>query len=267
MIKRSKRRDNFTVIPNGVVNDNSIDWKALGLLVYLLSKPDNWEVSIEHLSKQKKAGKDAIKAMLKELKLSGYVSTSRRSSGHVDWVVFDEPQVDNPHVEKPHVEKPHVEKPHVDNPTLINTERTLRTEKHNKQSEAVEIDTAGKDVGGGDFGEIIWSKSLSRKDVGTAGRMLEVVDSVDRQGLVDVLTALVEAGEVRKTAIACLGGLIRRYSAGTFDPSPGELVRARCDRSIRQQAVVPVAVNTDDVLAKHAEMLAKRDAARGRANE
>lgn len=92
MIIRSKRTQNFTVIPNLILNDLSLDWKELGLFVYLLSKPDEWEVSIAHLVKQRKAGEDAIRNMLKSLRAAGYVVMQRKGDGSVDWHIFDTPQ-------------------------------------------------------------------------------------------------------------------------------------------------------------------------------
>ncbi len=43
----------------------------------------------------------------------------------------------------------------------------------------------------------------------------------DAQAVLDVLTAAIHAGEIRKSRLAVLTGLIRRYKAGTFDPAPG----------------------------------------------
>lgn len=51
--------------------------------------------------------------------------------------------------------------------------------------------------------------------------MLVNIPKNDQQSIADVLAGLIEAGEIRKNPIAVLGGLIRRYQAGTFDPSTG----------------------------------------------
>ena len=40
-IIRSERRKNFTHIDNKVFADNVLSFRAMGLLGYLLSKPDN----------------------------------------------------------------------------------------------------------------------------------------------------------------------------------------------------------------------------------
>ena len=45
MIIRAQRRETFTVVNNTAINDNRLSFRAKGVLVYILSKPDNWRVS------------------------------------------------------------------------------------------------------------------------------------------------------------------------------------------------------------------------------
>ncbi|RKZ95334.1 MAG: hypothetical protein DRQ40_03860 [Gammaproteobacteria bacterium] len=134
MIIRSKRRTDYTIIPNQVINDDNLGWKDLGLLCYLLSKPDHWQISISHLVKQRNAGEAAVRIMINNLRKSGYITMHRRSSGRTDWLVYDAPQ-EKPHsdnrdkAQKPHREKPHVEKPHVDNRhTIVSTDPLVSTD-------------------------------------------------------------------------------------------------------------------------------------------
>ena len=53
--------------------DENISYEAGGLLWYLLSKPDDWEVRIPDLQKNG-AGRDKVYSMLKELKENGYIT-------------------------------------------------------------------------------------------------------------------------------------------------------------------------------------------------
>jgi hypothetical protein len=82
---------NYTVINNDLINDTTIDWRELGLLTYLLSKPDNWEVSVSHLQKIRKTGRDSIYKSLKKLMSSGYV-IGKAKQGGFEYTVFDSPQ-------------------------------------------------------------------------------------------------------------------------------------------------------------------------------
>ncbi len=96
MIVRSKRSESFTIISNAVLANESISFRAKGVLVYLLGKPDDWQVSERHLATVGNDGVTAIRAALKELELAGYIQRRRKQgpNGRFEWesVVFDEPQ-------------------------------------------------------------------------------------------------------------------------------------------------------------------------------
>jgi hypothetical protein len=99
MIVRSARPEsNFTIISNDVINDQRLSFKARGLLVYLLSKPDAWRTTTAHLASVSPNGIDAVKTGMKELENVGYVRRvkSRFPDGTITTttVVFDRP-VDN----------------------------------------------------------------------------------------------------------------------------------------------------------------------------
>lgn len=127
IIKLAKRT-RYTVINNTLIEDNRLDYDHVGLLTYLLSKRSNWNVSIAHLSKQKKSGTSKIKRLLKELQGFGYAKYQRLSTGKTEWTIYENPQVENHQVENPQVEKPHVEKPHVEKPQVAN-QRLVITDK------------------------------------------------------------------------------------------------------------------------------------------
>lgn len=123
MIVRSARTANFTVINNAIIDDSELDWRDLGLLVFLLSKPDNWEVSVDYLCKQKKLGRDGIYASLNVLTKAGYVSQERLASGRVKWTIYDDKK---PHRENPDMavdsligKIPNRENPYRDNPDVL----------------------------------------------------------------------------------------------------------------------------------------------------
>jgi hypothetical protein len=108
MIIRASRKNRFTVIPNDLIEDPALDWKDLGLLVYLLSKPDNWEISVEHLRKQRKMGRDAIYKCLDAIIDAGYARREKQRDGTIDWFIFDD-KLTGESMEKPDT-KPNPEK-------------------------------------------------------------------------------------------------------------------------------------------------------------
>ena len=77
-IIRVEHGKNYTCIKNETLRDNRLSFKARGVHHLLLSYPDNWTVSIEHLVGQSdKDGKAAIMTALKELQECGYMTMSR----------------------------------------------------------------------------------------------------------------------------------------------------------------------------------------------
>ena len=132
MIQRSARTGNFTILGNGIFTDNVLSFEAMGLLAYLLSKPDNWSIHPRALSKategsDQRRGMGKIYDLLNVLIAAGYVLRFKRANGEVDYIVYDEPvrneAAENPNQENPNQENPNQENPNQDFPdVLINTE-------------------------------------------------------------------------------------------------------------------------------------------------
>ncbi|MEN8220831.1 MAG: helix-turn-helix domain-containing protein [Pseudomonadota bacterium] len=59
------------------LEDITLSWRARGLLSYLLSRPDNWDIIINNLIKQSPDGRTTIRSSLKELEASGYLRRER----------------------------------------------------------------------------------------------------------------------------------------------------------------------------------------------
>ena len=81
-MKKFEDIDNYYVkIPNDLVNDNTISWKAKGLFCHMASKPDYWNFTVASLASQFPDGKSAIFAALDELKDRGWITYIKRSNG------------------------------------------------------------------------------------------------------------------------------------------------------------------------------------------
>lgn len=73
-ILRHGDRRRYTVIDNDTIEDGHLTFKALGLLAYLLSKPDGWHVSSRQLGTVHADGRHAVLAALTELESLGYLT-------------------------------------------------------------------------------------------------------------------------------------------------------------------------------------------------
>lgn len=83
-----ERRRDFATIKNEPLNDKRLTFGARGLLAYLLSKPDHWEVRMPDLLAASPAGLTAIRAMLRELEDAGYLVRVRHQdsvTGKFSW--------------------------------------------------------------------------------------------------------------------------------------------------------------------------------------
>lgn len=133
-IIRNKRSRNFTTIPNDIINDPALYWQDLGLVVFLLSKPDSWFIRPDILAKEKNLRINGIYEILKRLRASGYARLTRYPSGATEWTIYDEPQSENhdeasPHHENPNEAFPREAFPREDNHDVyVNTDKAVKTD-------------------------------------------------------------------------------------------------------------------------------------------
>lgn len=72
IFKNKNKEKNYSQIDNITIDDNNLSWGATGLLTYLLSKPENWEVCLEQLKNVKSNGRDGTRSLLLELRKFNY---------------------------------------------------------------------------------------------------------------------------------------------------------------------------------------------------
>ena len=123
-IIRAKREHNYTVISNKVYDKNQLSWQAMGMLGYLLTKPDDWLVIVSELvnvtkETAKPTGKEGVYNILKELRDKGFIVVQKNSDGSTDYTVYDEPL---PNQGKPNQGKPNQAEPNQAEPPLLNTD-------------------------------------------------------------------------------------------------------------------------------------------------
>lgn len=85
----------FAQVPNELLCDPAISFKAKGLWSYIQSKPIDYDFSSERIIDETKDGVDSIKSALVELEEAGYLLRSRLQSGKVDYIL-QFPKVENP---------------------------------------------------------------------------------------------------------------------------------------------------------------------------
>lgn len=165
---RHDKDDPYFRLRRATAQDVQLSWAARGIIAYVLSKPDNWEVRVEDLIEQGDLGRNAIYRILGELQRLGYIHRykERLGDGRIARWVMDvyetphaqfrdmdephdqigdvgEPDVQNgdlapPHPNFPHVGNSHDRLPHVGNGHYINKREVQIRElkKEEKQQQA-----------------------------------------------------------------------------------------------------------------------------------
>ncbi len=111
IIRGAQCNKGFYVLSNTISNDERLSLPAYGLLIYLLSRPDNWNVQETHLRKRFNIGRDKCRKLLAELVMSGYATKqqARNPSGSWeknDWIIQESPLTENPSTVNPLTDKP-----------------------------------------------------------------------------------------------------------------------------------------------------------------
>ena len=149
MKKTINKKENFTSIHNKLINDSRISLKAKGIMLYMLSKPENWKYNPKEIAKNSKDGLDSVYSGIKELIEAGYISRTRHSDGTVDYFVFEDVEendiVDFSKKENPNRENPNRENPNWENPDVYkrkntNKERIIVNTELNKETSKSDID-------------------------------------------------------------------------------------------------------------------------------
>ena len=87
----------YVIMHKGFLNDLDISWRAKGVLAYLLSKPDDWQVQVKDIITHAKESKAAVRSAVGELLKFGYMSRRIiRESGkfaRFEYDVFESPEL------------------------------------------------------------------------------------------------------------------------------------------------------------------------------
>ncbi len=111
-----EKKNKYTQIENKLIRNRDLSLKAKGLLIYMLSLPDDWDYSISGLSAECKEGKSSIRSAIEELMEHRYITRSlvraeNGTLGGYEYIVYEEPQ------------------PSCDNPTTVNQTSENRTQQ------------------------------------------------------------------------------------------------------------------------------------------
>lgn len=106
-----KESGNFVTIHKSFIHDDNLSWKSKGILLYLLSRPDDWRIYETELNKHSSDGRDSLRTGIKELEQAGYIHRTRRRNEkgqlrEYEYQVFEQPnQIGKTYVGKTNIGK------------------------------------------------------------------------------------------------------------------------------------------------------------------
>lgn len=140
----NKTREQYTVVDMNILKNRNLGIKERGLLITLLSLPNNWNFSVKGLTKILPDGKTTIENGLRRLEAYGYLkryqvfSKDNKFDGY-DWQIFEMPykdisnsEGDFPLTDFPSTGNPITEKPLTENLQQSNNQEYIN-QKYNNQ--------------------------------------------------------------------------------------------------------------------------------------
>ena len=138
----SALKGSYTKIPNELLNDATLSWKAKGLFCFMASKKDTYNFTMRSIAKQFIDGKAAIYSAMDELKDRGWVSYFRNLDGTGKYIlnttlktaVTPHPEnQDEPEPNPDNQDEPNPDNRDPDNPSFRKSGRNNKTDLHNKK--------------------------------------------------------------------------------------------------------------------------------------
>ena len=114
---RVEKTKNYTVLHNHFLKRDDLSWKAKGMLAYILSLPNDWNINLEEIMRHATEGKSAFRSGWKELRDAGYVERRPVKDEETKKILYWETIVrETVEEEAAAAKKPHTENPPSGNP-------------------------------------------------------------------------------------------------------------------------------------------------------
>jgi hypothetical protein len=138
LIRKAKFDSGFVQIPNALAQNPNLSAKEKGIMLFLLSLPDDWIVYKTQIQKYFTDGRDGIIAGFDKLIEKGYIKTERvndPSTGHIGFNYIVSPFPEFPEAVNPKPANPETEMPKPVNPELQKKDSTKKnvTKKNTRE--------------------------------------------------------------------------------------------------------------------------------------
>ncbi|MCD9070629.1 DNA replication protein DnaD [Staphylococcus chromogenes] len=140
-----KESGNFVTVHKDFIHDSNISWKAKGILLYLLSRPDDWQIYETELVKHSVDGLSGLKSGIKELEEKGYIQRNRKRDAkgrlkEYEYAVYEQPNhIRFSNVGNSYIGKTYVGESHPTNNNSTNNDLTNNKDTNNVTDETIKI--------------------------------------------------------------------------------------------------------------------------------
>lgn len=222
IFKNRKRVNPYSQIDNKMINDERLKAESLGVLVYLISKPEDWTISMKQLQNRFNFGREKMQSVTKNLEECGYLIRVKPQNElgqfiGTSWDVTDEPTNGNSDGAKTRQsEKPTVGKPvsQYTNKEYLTNKDINTNKEENKISASAQVVSTSESVGNKNFeteseGESQYhSEEKKEKKLPSMGRgavtdeMPKVVQVIDYMNSVGCTKFRANTGNTAKMVLA-----------------------------------------------------------------
>ena len=224
ILRVDKRAGRWEAVPVALISDERLGFDTRGFAVWLMSKPDGWEIragALPYLLKDLNrsrghVGRDKARRFLRELERAGYLLRTRTRGENGRWLwrsVFtaNALTIDGLAVDGSSVDGSSVDGKGVD---------LYQTDNYRRIQSTLNQPTAGptQEVVGPTKATLL-PTVLSGPYRASACALLAACPSEQRQGVLDEVAALHARGAMRGSPIGLLHRLVERAKNGSFTPS------------------------------------------------
>lgn len=221
-IRRAPRRRQYVIIEQRAVEDCRLSWAARGLLAYLLSRPDDWQVRVTDLKRRGDLKRDGIYKLLRELRDFGYLAyeTHRDPNGQIrggTYTVHEVPVEAAPDTDLPDTAESDTATPDTVPPdpvkpgALPNTEVNLTTTTYTLPTTT--------HCGPGQTNHLaIRLNSIPDEFRTDAERLISDLAPQESEWVINEWMGALKAGQITTSPLGYLAALVRRCQEGTLVP-------------------------------------------------
>lgn len=255
-IERAPRRRQYENIPLPLIRDERLSYRALGVLTRLLSNADSFRMNSADLARERKEGRDAVRAALGELEAAGYIVREKRQNTRGQWstvMVVSEESSNRPEPQSAGFQASVFQSPVFQ----ASENQALKSSNTNKHHQEEKTTTAGS---------LNWAAlpQLSIDDQAVVVGIVKRLEPDQQQTMLDELAGALRANAITGQWPGWLHGVVQKAGEGGYQPNYALAIQS--ERKRRVEAELRAKQQRAEAEARNARLSNPEAKARGKAN-